>query len=242
MVISSWQRGIRITSTPSTFTYLWFYEWNLFNAVREGQHPPGRYDFDWRVGDREAEMTSDDFHIRALASDDHVDLELTVHNRSDRTWPEIASIIPCFNPGKEGEVERNDALMDLEHQRTYFVGKDGLTLLDQREIHFNDRYREQIDREADADGKYVWSEKWPTDPRNAEIGALIRESSEGGCVAGIVWDDFLSAQGHNPWTCMHLSVRVGALAPDESATRRGRIYLYEGDAKDCLGRMREFLT
>jgi hypothetical protein len=241
MKLAQWRRGIKVQQSTINFTYLWFYEWNLFNAVREGQHPPGRYDFDWQVGEREAEMTSDDFHIRALASDDHVDLELTVHNHSDRTWPEIATIIPCFNPGKEGEVERNDQLMDLDHARTYFVGKDGLSLLKQREIHFNQQYREQIDREADPEGKYVFSEKWPTDPQNAEIGALIRESDDGQYVAGIVWDEFLSAQGHNPWTCMHLSVRVGALAPDESVTRKGRIYLFEGNASDCLERCRAFL-
>ena len=98
--LNAWQRGIRLRQSPSMFTYLWFYEWNLFNAVREGQHPPGRFDFEWQVGEREAEMQSDDFHIRALASDDHVDLELTVHNRSDRHWPEIASIIPCYNPAR----------------------------------------------------------------------------------------------------------------------------------------------
>ena len=131
--------------------------------------------------------------------------------------------------------------MDLEHERTYYVGKEGLALLKQREIHFNDRYRERIDREVDEDGKYVFSAKWPTDSDNAQIGAIIRESNDGGYVAGIAWDEFLSAQGHNPWTCMHLSVRVGPLAPDESVTRRGRIYLYEGDAEDCLGRVREFL-
>jgi hypothetical protein len=73
------------------------------------------------------------------------------------------------------------------------------------------------------------------------IGAIIRESDDGNYVAGIVWDDFLSAQGHNPWTCMHLSVRAGALALDESVTRRGRIYLFNGTAQDCLDRCRSFL-
>ena len=89
-------------------------------------------------------------------------------------------------------------------------------------------------------GRYVFSEKWPTDVSNPEFGAIIRESVVGRWVAGIVWDEFLSAQAHNPWNCMHLSVRVGALAPGESVTRKGRIYLYNGDADDCLGKCGEF--
>jgi hypothetical protein len=231
--ISPWSRGIRITTpTPTAFAYLWFYEWNLFEATRPGQHTPGHRDFTWDVSEREGHMTSDVFSIDARASDDHIDIALTITNRTSNHWPEIASIIPCFNPGKQGEVERT---------RTWFVSKDGLSLLNEREIHFNQRYRKQIDREADEDGQYIFSEKWPTDPLNAEIGAIIRESDDGSYVAGIVWDDFLSAQGHNPWTCMHLSVRAGALAPDESVTRRGRIYLFNGTAQDCLDRCRSFL-
>ncbi|MBS14011.1 MAG: hypothetical protein CME19_20745 [Gemmatimonadetes bacterium] len=87
----------------------------------------------------------------------------------------------------------------------------------------------------------MFSEKWPTDPANSEIGAIIREADDGAHEAGFVWDEFLSAQGQNPWTCMHLSLRIGALAPDESVTRNGRIFLYEGDARDCLQRCEAFL-
>ena len=243
MKLTPWSKGIRANDgiDPSVLAYLWFYEWNLFEAVQAGQHTPGRRDFDWQVGEWDAEMVSKTFRIRAQASDDYVDLELMVTNRSDRQWPEIASIIPCFNPGDGKETERNDRLMDLDHTRTWFVDRDGLSLLNQREIHFNQRYREQIGREADKNGKYVFSEKWPTDPANAELGAIIRESDDGHWVAGIVWDEFLSAQGHNPWACMHLSVRVGALEPAESVTRRGRIYLFEGNSEDCLDRCRSFL-
>ena len=68
--LSRWSRGIRLSKEdhPVVFAYLWFYEWNLFEAVREGQHTPGRRDFDWRVGEREAEMVSDVFGISAQAS------------------------------------------------------------------------------------------------------------------------------------------------------------------------------
>ena len=67
-----------------------------------------------------------------------------------------------------------------------------------------------------------------------EVGAIIRESDDGNWVAGIAWDNFLSAQGHNPWTCVHLSRRAGALALDEFVTRHGRIYLFDGNVPDCL--------
>ena len=58
-------------------------------------------------------------------------------------------------------------------------------------------------------------------------------------VAGIAWKDFLSAQGHNPRKCMHLSVRVGPLARGESKTVRGRVYLFPGTARDCLAHFEE---
>jgi hypothetical protein len=40
------------------------------------------------------------------------------------------------------------------------------SLLKQREIHFHQKYREQIDKEADDEGKFAFSEKWPSDPRS----------------------------------------------------------------------------
>lgn len=243
MLLNKWSRGLKFAHARDTsmFVYFWFYEWNLFEAVDAGQHTHARWDFDWKVGGGEAEMSSDAFRIRAQASDDHVDLELTITNRSDRQWPELASIIPCFNPGDGEETERNDRLLDRNHTRTWYVDRKGLSLLKKREIHFNQRYRNQINQEADTAGQYLFSKKWPTAPINAEIGAIIRESDDGNWVTGIVWDDFLSAQAHNPWSCMHMSVRVGALAPGESVTRKGRIYLFKGSAADCLPRCRAFL-
>jgi len=50
----------------------------------------------------------------------------------------------------------------------------------------------------------------------------------------IVWEDFLSAQGHNPWKCMYLSVRVGPLQLSETRSIRGKIYLLEGSKEDFL--------
>jgi hypothetical protein len=111
--LPGWTRGIRINDeqTSSMFTYLWFYEWNLFETVAKGQHTPGRRDFEWQVDDEEARMASDVFGIHAQASDDHANLELKITNRTSHRWPEIAPIIPSFNPGDDKETKRNDTFM-----------------------------------------------------------------------------------------------------------------------------------
>ena len=243
--IDTWERGLRFTagSDPGMFVYLYFYEWNMFEAVREGEHTGGRFDYQWQVthGGAAAEMQTDPFHVRADVQGDRVNLSLRVTNQSQRNWPDPAAMIPCFNPGDNRSVPRNEGLADEAHERTWFVGGDGLDRLHQREIHFNRSLRDDVDRRA-TDGRYVFSDKWPTSDRDAAFGALIRESNDGRWVAGIAWDDFLSAQGHNPRFCMHLSVRVGPLAPGETVERQGRIYLFEGDATDCLDRAKEDLA
>jgi len=71
---------------------------------------------------------------------------------------------------------------------------------------------------------------------NAVGGPIVREATDGKWVCGIAWEDFLSAQGHNPWECMHLSIRIGPLGPGESKTIRGKMYLFEGGKKDLLQR------
>jgi hypothetical protein len=67
---------------------------------------------------------------------------------------------------------------------------------------------------------------------------MVRESVDGKWVAGIAWVDFLSAQGHNPRKCAHLSVRVGPLKCGQSKTVRGKIYLFQGTKEDCLRHFR----
>ena len=85
-----------------------------------------------------------------------------------------------------------------------------------------------------ADGNFVFDEKWPTSERDAYAGIMIREYDAGRYVMGIAWESFLSAQGHNPWNCMHLSIKVGPLARGDKKTIRGRMYLFEGSKEDCL--------
>jgi hypothetical protein len=58
-------------------------------------------------------------------------------------------------------------------------------------------------------------------------------------VAGIAWEAFLSAQGHNPWKCTHLAVRIGPLRPGQTRSVRGKIYLLPGNKETCLERFGE---
>jgi hypothetical protein len=84
--------------------------------------------------------------------------------------------------------------------------------------------------------RYVWSSKWPKSKVDAVDGLIIRESTKGDWVTGIAWDRFVSAQGHNPWECMHLSVNVGPLKRGETRTVQGRIYLFQGSKEELLKR------
>ena len=79
---------------------------------------------------------------------------------------------------------------------------------------------------------------WSTRPSlgDASIALLSEQPTDGKWVCGIAWQEFLSAQGHNPWECMHLSIRIGPLASGESKTIRGKIYLFEGNKDKLLQR------
>ena len=247
MNLSIWDRGVKITSPTDegTFAYLWFYEWNMFDAVREGEHKSGTSDWQWSMVSTSSYASSkgDWFLLSATAVEDGTELQLQVTNTTDREWPEIAAIIPCFNPGfdrpKKTNAIPNPNFLDDSYDHTYFLGKDGLDLLKgeaPREIHFNHKWMPSVmawKKERD-DGQFVWYHKWPTSDRDAYAGALVRESEDRSQTMAIVWEDFLTAQGHNPWKCMHLSVRVGPLKPGESKTIRGKMYLFDGNKEDFL--------
>jgi len=242
--LSSWKSppggrgGIRIDSPTDKdgFMFLWFYEWNMFEAVKPGQHTPGCASWDWYVTpDRtRAVMNSAALKIVAEAAAEHVDLTLTITNDSNHDWPDPAAIIPCFNPGNtEAAIEENPLFYDLDHTKTYYYGTDGLELLQKREIHFNHALRPAVDA-ISPEGKFKFSHKWPTSEKNATAAVMIRESEDKKWAAGIAWQDFLSAQGHNPWKCIHLAVRVGPLKKGRSRTILGRIYLFKGTKEKCL--------
>jgi hypothetical protein len=132
-------------------------------------------------------------------------------------------------------LNRNFA--DPWRKNTYYVTAVGLTPLDSRAIHFNARHRDAVDAISDR-GRFAFSNKWPTSGENATAGLIIRESEDGRWVTGIAWEDFLSVQGHNPWSCMHAGVRIGGLKPGESRTVLGRLYLFRGTRDECAMRFR----
>jgi hypothetical protein len=236
-----WDRGVAVdpglSSAPAM--YLWFYEWNMFDAVLPGQHTLGRRDsakaIDPGAVEARLDLREAGLILHSRARSDGAELVLDVTNRSGHDWPELAAIVPCFSPGMA--PGGGPATPAFATERTWFVGPNGLEPLRRREIHFNAEFRKAVG-ERSRDGRFEWSDKWPEADPDAGAGLLLRESDDGAWVAGIAWEDFLSVQGHNPWRCMHLSVRVGPLARGQSRTIRGRIYLFRGTKEAVLDRFK----
>jgi hypothetical protein len=244
MVITAWEQGLKLESCsdPDLFAFLWFYEWHLFDAVRKGEHTHGAWNWSWSIekNGSTAYMDAGWLKLQAEARPDGAELTLEIANNTDYDWPAIAAIIPCLNPGNPEEPsDRNSIFLDEDHHHTYFHGENGLELVKggyPREIHFNHEcFQEIMSWEKESkEGAFVFDNKWPTSGRDAYAGIMIRESKDGRYVMGIAWESFLSAQGHNPWQCMRLSIKVGPLAIGEKKSIRGRIYLFEGSKEDCL--------
>jgi hypothetical protein len=241
--LSQWDRGVSVDSTEQSDmrVYLWFYEWHMFGAMKPGQHTNGTWKNHVSVRDdrlaAEIESENPGLSLDMRAVDDGAELILHVTNEQNRPWPQLASIIACFNPGPQATRNRQFA-----NTNSWFHSADGLKQLAikaPREIHYNHALRKAINAQAD-DGKFVWSSKWPASEVDAIDGLIIRESTHGTWVTGIAWDRFLSAQGHNPWECMHLSAHVGPLEPRQTRTVTGRIWLFRGNRNDLLSRYRQW--
>jgi hypothetical protein len=248
--VFTWERGIAIESraVKDMAMFLWFYEWTMFGAVNSGEHTLGRFeDFQRSANPDQTEAKALDhaFRLTVRAVETGADLLLEVTNKSDHDWPALAAIIPCLSPGMlaanlgvrqaEGPPTniappRNPA---FANEKTFFLGPTGLVPLEHRELHFNAKLREAIDAAAQ-NGRFVFSEKWPTARPDAVGGIIVRESTDGAWASGIAWNDFLSVQAHNPWRCMHLGVRVGPLKRNDTKTLRGKLYLFQGTKEDCL--------
>lgn len=240
IVFEEWERGVALypASMPEMKMYLWFYEWTLFDAIAPGEHTGASYDHPRRVTRDRAVINTPQLTLRVQAVGDGAELELSVTNRSQHDWGALAGIIPCFNPGPE--QRRNPSMIDPEHCRTFFRGERSLEPLKEREIHFNHELRPLLKRLSPR-LEFVFSKKWPTSDRDAYAGFLVRESADGRWSAAITWQDFVSVQGHNPWKCMHHSVRVGPLPRGSSKTVRGKIYLLLGTKEDAWHRyIRDF--
>ena len=104
-LLAPWQRGINVSvkSQPEMKVWFWFYEWNMFDAVRPGQHTGGKYTGnDIVVNDTRTQgsiTVSPDLKVDITAVPDGAELLLTITNMSAHDWPRLAAIIPCFNPG-----------------------------------------------------------------------------------------------------------------------------------------------
>jgi len=241
--LMEWERGVALQQQrrDDLSMFLWFYEWNLFEAMKPGQHTPGSYKTQREIGPARAIITYPGLHLRIEATPDGARLTLKATNVSGHDWPEIAAIIPCWNPGRRElsmspqHVPLNANFADPGRDRSYFHSNAGWTLLDSRAIHFNSRWRAALDK-IEASSGFVFSNKWPTSDVNANRGLLVRESSGRTWVTGIGWEDYLSVQGHNPWSCLHASIRVGPLKRGEVKTIRGRLFLFQGNRQNVLER------
>lgn len=238
-----WERGIalKIPGAEAADMYLWFYEWNMFEAMQAGSHTHGTYKLERKINaaGTEAAIESPAIGLQVRAVPGGAELSLRITNQTGYPWAEIAGVIPCWNPGQvpgtnpSAPLSLNTNFSDPGRSKTFFLTATGPTPLNSRAIHFNTRYREAVDRAAAA-GPFPFSSKWPTSDVDAVAGLLVRESEDGRWVTGIAWEDFLSVQGHNPWNCMHACIRAGALKPGESRTIRGRIYLLPGKKEDVV--------
>jgi len=123
MKLTKWERGIKVESRRDKmgFAYFWFYEWHLFDAVNKGEHTQGSHSWKWTVDadGRLAQMNSRWLKMRIKATENGAKMVLEIENTTDYDWPDIAAIIPCFNPGNPGNKElQNPIFLDENHEHT----------------------------------------------------------------------------------------------------------------------------
>ncbi len=103
--LSEWGRGIAVTSPAQEdmTIYLWFYEWNLFDAMRPGENTRGTWKNEVKVSQdlKTGTIVSDSpgLSLKVGAGVESADLTLSMNNDSDHIWPALAAIIPCYSPG-----------------------------------------------------------------------------------------------------------------------------------------------
>jgi hypothetical protein len=248
--LKEWERGVAVEprNQADHTMFLWFYEWNMFDAMSPGEHTPGNWKLARRVAPdgASAALSGGGLQLGMKVVPDGAVLTLEVTNRSAHDWPELAAIIPCWNPGQQPGADPtkraplNVIFADEERDKTFFLTAGGLETLYSRAIHFNARLRPLLDG-ISPDGTFVFSNKWPTSEVNAVSGILIREAADHQWVTGIGWEDYLSVQGHNPWACMHAAIRVGPLKRNAKKTVQGRLFLFPGTRTECLRRWRSAL-
>ena len=137
----------------------------MFEAMQAGQHTHGTYKLPRRLAPDRSEGVVDtpQLHLVMRAVADGAELTLRVTNQTNHAWPEIAGIIPCWNPG---QVPDTNPSMPLPLNRNFadpapqhavrLAG--GLAPLDSRALHFNARHRAAAEGASDG-GRFVFSEE-----------------------------------------------------------------------------------
>lgn len=232
-----WERGLALRSRAEhepLSMYLWFFEWQLFGALEEGEWTAARHDWPRRVdvSGKRATIEAGMLRLDAHVVGDTVELELKVENRTARAWSEHAAIVACFNPGPPDTQPYEMG----HHKSTYFVAAEGLERLADRDFHFRAELRPSLER-LSRSLEFAFSRRWASSDRDDHGGLLVRTSQSGRWSCGVAWEDWLGVQAHNPWLCMHIATRVGPLAPGAQRSVRGRLVLLEGGREAVLERL-----
>ena len=109
MKLFRWARGmgVRMPDNEKREMHLWFYEWHMFDAIMPGQHTRGTVLRQCEIDEAgtHGRQWSDTIELQATACPDGADLVLKITNKSEHDWPELAAIIPCFNPGNPRKTD-----------------------------------------------------------------------------------------------------------------------------------------
>jgi hypothetical protein len=239
--LAKWNRGVRLRPLfqNGREMYLWFYEWNLFDAFEKGELTQGYWRFETRIrdGGRKAILSSEarGVSLEVTTNSRGADLLLTVTNRSNHDWGEFAAIVPCLNPVPahgSRKILRRPRTTEFINRKTWYATETGLEQIRGTDLHFHRDLAPALVESGRA-RTFAFSDRWPVEDTPAHEGILIRESNDGSWVAAIAWEKCLAVQAHNPWDCLHAGVRVGPLRRGETRQIRGRILLFEGTKEEA---------
>ncbi len=183
----------------------------------------------WRWADEEAKrQAGNDFwgSARVLGREE-IQYELTFQNLGEEAWRQGQSSLICLISGNAPQFH------DYEGHRTFVYECTRKRFIDIDEI--------QDGRWAD---HRMWGGKLPGfagEGRPAVERLMLKISKDGEYVLGIATDEAIgvSCNHQESMSCIHSNPHWGALAPGQSKTVHGRIYLFRGTAQDILGRCRK---
>lgn len=126
-----WGKGIAVESQAQKgmTVYFWFYEWNMFEARKRGEHTGGTHELPRKFSDdgSRAVITAPDMKLSAKAVADGAELELEITNRSKHAWPDIAAGAGKAVPQGEAQPtirQRENLVPRQERPRTTDQARD----------------------------------------------------------------------------------------------------------------------